>query len=78
MAKMAESDPKVELLPWYMSDLGEDTITSFKDIPTSLFLFKKYFQRGNPKELGGKIYTDLYLSHSKPIKELQGDLSWWL
>ena len=78
MAKMAESDKKVVLLPWYDSDCGEDTICSYKDIPTSLFLSKKHFHRAKPNEKGGKIYTDLFLNHSKPIDELQGDMSWWL
>ena len=78
MTKMQESDPKLEILPWYSNDIGEEPIKNFKSIPTSLFLFKKYFQRANPKENGGKIYTDVYISHSKPIEELTGDLSWWL
>ena len=78
MVKMAESDNSVALLPWWDSDMGENVISSFKDIPTSLFMFKKYFQRANPNEKGGKVYTDLYLAHSKPIAEIQGDLSWWL
>ena len=78
MAKILESDNKVHLLPWFDSDMGEDAISTFKDIPTSLFMFKKYFQRANPNEKGGKVYTDLYLAHSKPMKEIQGDLSWWL
>lgn len=75
---MAESDKKVAVLPWFDSDCGEDTIHSFKDIPTSLFLFKKYFQKAKPNEKGGMIYTDLFLNHSKPIDALLGDMSWWL
>ena len=78
MAKMTEVDNKIALLPWYDSNTGEYTIPSYKNIPTSLFLFKKYFQRANPNEKGGKVYTDLFFFHSKPIKELKGDMSWWL
>ena len=78
MAKMEESDNKITLLPWYDSDMSEQPIKSFKDIPTALFMFKKYFTRGNPNEKGGKIYTDVKISHLKPIIEIKGDISWWL
>jgi len=78
MAKMEESDNKITLLPWYDSDMSEQPIRSFKDIPSALFMFKKYFTRANPNEKGGKIYTDLKLSHSKPLIEIKGDISWWL
>jgi len=78
MSKMEESDNKVTLLPWYDSDMSEQPIKSFKDIPTALFMFKKYFTRGNPNEKGGKIYTDVKISHLKPIIEIKGDISWWL
>ena len=77
MTKLQECD-KVAIMPWFDSDMGENTLRKASDIPTSLFLFKKYFQRANPKEEGGKIYTDVYLSHTKPIEEIKGDLSWWL
>ena len=78
MVKMSESDKTIALLPWYDSDMGENIIHTYKDIPTSLFLFKKYFQRANPNEKGGKVYTDLFLLHAKPIEEIKGDMSWWL
>ena len=45
MVKMAESDNNVTLLPWWDSDMGENTISSFKDIPTSLFMFKKILSK---------------------------------
>ena len=55
---------------WYDNDMGGDTIRFFKDIPTTLYMLKKYFQ--------GKIYTDIKISHSKMVHEIQVDLSWWL
>ena len=78
MSKMEESDNKVTLLPWYDSDMSEQPIKSFKDIPTALFMFKKYFTRGNPNEKGGENYTDVKISHLKPIIEIKCDISWWL
>ena len=78
MSKMEESDSKITLLPWYDSDMNELPIQSYKDIPSALFMFKKYFTRANPNEKGGKIYTDVKLSHSKPLIEIKGDISWWL
>ena len=59
---------KIALLPWYDSDTGEDTFRSYKNILTYFFLFKKYTQQSNPNEKGGKVYTDLFLSHSKLIE----------
>ena len=78
MTKLMECDNNVAILPWYDSDMGEDRITKVSNIPPSLFMFKKYFQRGNPKEEGGKVYTDVYLSHTKPMEVIKGDLSWFL
>ena len=60
LAKTMESDPKITIIPRYNSDLGEDTIKSFKDMSTSLFLFKKYCQRANPNGKGGKVYTGVF------------------
>ena len=54
MSKMEESDNKIALLPWYDGDMGELPIRSFKDIPSALFMFKKYFTRANPNEKGVK------------------------
>ena len=65
-------------MPWFNSDMGEAPLRKASDIPSSFFLFKKYFQRANPKEEGGKVYTDVYLSHTKPMEEIKGNLSWWL
>ena len=77
MTKLQECD-KVTLMPWFDSDIGEAPLRKASDIPSSFFLFKKYFQRANPKEEGGKVYTDVYLSHTKPMEEIKGNLSWWL
>ena len=73
---MKECDPKLEILPWYDSDMGEDIVKSIKDTPSSLYLFKKYFQRAIPKEKGGMIYIDVSLSHCKSIIELKEYLEW--
>lgn len=58
--------------------MGEDIVKSFKDIPSSVFFFKKYFQRAMSKEKGGMIYIDVYISHCKTMNEIKGDLEWWL
>ena len=42
------------------------------------FLLKNYFQRANTKEEEGKVQIDVYLSHTKPMDEIGGDLRWWL
>ena len=68
----------VVIMPWFDSDMAEATTWKSYDIPSSLFLFKKYFQRENPKEEGGKVYNNVYLSHTKPMEDIRGDLSWWL
>ena len=61
-----------------MSDIDEAMFESWKDIPTSPYLLKKFFQTDNWKEEDRNIYTDFYLSYSKLIEVLQGDLNWWL
>ena len=76
MAKVLECD-NISLLPWYKSDMCEDRIRKVADIPTSLFMFKKYFQRANPNEKGGKVYTDVMITHTKPMEVIVGDLSWF-
>ena len=75
---MKEYNPKLQILPWYDSDMGEDIVKTFKDILSSLFLFKKYFQRAMPKDKGGMIYNDVYISHCRPMNEIKGDLEWFL
>lgn len=45
MAKMQECDKKLEVLPWYTDDMTEDHLKSYKNIPITLYQFKKYFQR---------------------------------
>ena len=77
-SKMAESNNKIIILPWYDSDMCEQIIRLPKEIPSSLFMFRKYFTRANPKEKGGKIYIDVKLFHSKPPTEIIEDISWWL
>ena len=49
MAKMEESDNKITLLPWYDSDMSEQPIRSFKDIPSALFYVQEVFYKGKPK-----------------------------
>ena len=77
MTKLVECD-NVAILPWYDSDMGENRIKQVSDTPSSLFMFEKYFQRANPKEKGEKIYTDIYLTHTKRIEIILEDLSWFL
>ena len=43
MTKLVECD-NVALLPWYDSYMGEERIKKVADVPSSLFMFKKYFQ----------------------------------
>ena len=74
MAKVLECD-NISLLSWYESDMCEDRIRKVADIPTSLFMFKKYFQRANPNEKGGKVYTDVMITHTKPMEVIVRDLS---
>ena len=77
-SKMKDADAACKILPWFDDAISEAPIHSFKDIPSSLFIFKKYFSRARPSDKGGKVYTDVMITHSRPIDELKDDLDWWL
>ena len=77
-AKMLDEDKTCKLIPWFDEDSKGENITSYKDIPNSLFKLKKYFRSTRPKVEGGRIYMEVYLMHTRSITEIKEDLEWWL
>ena len=37
-----------------------------------------YLSRANVRSEGGKVYADVYVSHSVPMDDLKGDAEWYL
>ena len=77
-AKMLEVDTKCKLIPWFSDDHKEGPVESFKEIPTMLSRFRKYFCRARPKIEGGSVYMEIYMQHTKSIEEIKEDAEWWL
>ena len=57
--------------------MGEATLKRHSNVPNLLFLFEKYFQRKIRRKKALR-YTKIYISHSKPMTVIKGDLIWWL
>ena len=71
MAKMQECDKKLEVLPWYTDDMTEDHLKSYKNIPITLYQFKKYFQRATHLNKMEGEFTLMCTFCTR-------NLSWWL
>ena len=75
--KMKELDKKFAILPWKAEDSDKAPITKLEDIPTTMGKLRNYFSRVHAKVEGGITYTDIYVKHSIPMKELKEDAEWF-
>ena len=76
--KMKEIDGQFTLLPWKKADEGQPSIRVSNRLPHLMSKMRMYLSRANVKSVGGKVYADVYVSHSVPMEDLKGDSEWFL
>ena len=77
-AKMLDADSTCKIIPWFEDDKDEGAIQCYKDIPTTISKFKKYFCRSRPKVEGGSVYMEVFMLHTRPIIDIKEDIEWWM
>jgi hypothetical protein len=73
--KIAEVDPAVKILPWFLKD--ENVPLENNKVPEDKRMFTKYFQRFQPKNTGF-VYGEMRLQHERRWEDIVFDLTPWL
>ena len=75
--KMKELDKRFAMSPWKAVDGDKWPITKVDDIPMPMGKLRLYFSRVQANVKGGTTYTDIYVKHSIPMKEMKEDAEWF-
>jgi len=76
--QLLSEDASLVVYPWADSDAASHpALIGSVAFPTAVGTLRRYFSRINPRPMGGQIYVQVRLGHTRPTSELLENLGWW-